>query len=301
MEEIQNYQDYLELKLKVDYRCMNRHVFSAFKQRLTENASILDLGTGTGLMIRKIISTEPSWTLAFCGIDRDEASCAAARVSIEKELKRHNYRTYTSGGACVAEKDETRLTVTITHGDFLTDAPNLRDTAYQFVTAHAFMDLVPLGKTIDRIRAVLVPGGFFYSSINYDGVTTFLPLFEDDDFERTLLELYNGSMNRRTEADEPTGGDRAGSRLYHELHHRAFTVIDFGSSDWVVFPKNRSYQTYELRFLKYLLRMVYQEVIRQGGTDREELNRWYTQRLSDIDSGRLVLITHQTDILARRA
>ena len=306
MTEKGNYQDYLEAKRRVDTRCMNRHVFAEFKRNLRgradmeDGAVVLDLGTGTGLMLRKIISLNPRGKTTLYGIDRNEENCAAARALIERELVESGYEIRSSGGSCAAKKGDARLTVTVIHGDFLDEPlPAVRDEACGFVTAHAVMDLVPLGKTIERVRALLEPGGVFYAPINYDGVTTLLPPYGNGVFENSLLALYNESMNRRSAGGEPTGGDRTGSGLYQELENRGFSILGFGPSDWLVFPRNGSYPSSDRRFLRYILHMIFKEGDRVKRKEGKRLRLWYERRLSDIESGKLTLLTHQTDIIAR--
>ncbi|PKM35094.1 MAG: hypothetical protein CVV06_18100 [Gammaproteobacteria bacterium HGW-Gammaproteobacteria-10] len=50
-------------------------------------------------------------------------------------------------------------------------APN----RYDVITAHAFMDLVPLQQTLSDFCAWLEPGGLFYTTINSDGETVLFP------------------------------------------------------------------------------------------------------------------------------
>ena len=145
---------------------------------------------------------------------------------------------------------------------------------------------------------MLRKNGIFYSTINYDGLTTFLPPCQEESFERDLLSVYNFSMDTRTVNGKSTGGSRTGSRIFGAAQQRGFSIIDYGSSDWQVFPKKGRYSKDERFFLKSIIMMIYKEGSLCTSIDKRKLEEWYNMRLGQVDDNLITLITHQTDILA---
>jgi len=309
------FQEYLEAKRLVDLRCLNRRVSAAFRSRLEaiRDPAVIDLGTGTGLMIRKLASMHLSGSVRIFGVDLDEDSCRAARAFIEDDLVRIGYRmeevkqAHGNSGSCErlhALGESCSLRIEMRVGDVLAPGtPWLPEgTSFDAVTANAFLDLMPLNDTLALVCRLLKPGGLFYATINYDGITTLLPTGDDDDFESELLDIYNRSMEMRRVRGKVTGGSRTGRRLYGSLLEQGFAIIEWGSSDWVVVPKAGRYRPGEKTFLRAILQMIFEEGRLSGNLERERLDRWHEKRLGALEErvATLSLMNHQVDVLARK-
>jgi hypothetical protein len=177
---------------------------------------------------------------------------------------------------------------------------------FDCITAHAFMDLIPLDRGVSIIRRLLKSGGVFYATLNYDGLTVLLPEYGDPGFERLLLRIYNRSMESRRSRGRKTGGSLSGRRLYQALLDGAFRILGVGPSDWSVFPSGGRYNEEQRIFLTAILSMIEGEARRHrrktgGGTpavDPQRLDLWYSERLEAVQNHRLSLIVHQLDLLA---
>jgi len=306
-------EDYLEAKRRIDLRCLNRHVLGAFKKRLedVQDPVLIDLGTGTGLMVRKVASMHLSGNAHIIGLDLDEEICNAAVHIITGELVRLGYRDIgeeydrdETGLCCYmqVEREGCRLVIEMRSGDVLAPEMPWRPTglAFDAVTANAFVDLVPLKDIVSLAGRLLKPGGLFYTTINYDGVTTLLPLSHDEDFETELLGAYNRSMELRRSRGKMTGGSRTGSRLYSVLLEEGFSIVDWGSSDWTVLPRESRYKPGEAAFIRAILHMIYDEGVNSGRLAREKLDRWLSERFEALEGGRLSFMNHQIDVLAQK-
>jgi len=319
-----NAREYLEAKRRTDLRSVSRPVFTRFKKLLAavQAPRVLDAGTGTGLMIRRLLAIWHSAGLDIWGVDIDPGNCAAAVELIRREMVRKGYGAagggsntpggyYLEGGpAPGAERGGSSggarakppVRVHIVCGDFLGKDFLARTSGAQFdcVTAHAFMDLVPLDEGVERAHTLLRDGGIFYSSINYDGLTRLLPLFEDRAFEGELLRFYDETMDRRKKGERLTGGSRTGSLLFNALEDRGFEILDYGSSDWQVFPRDHRYRNREKTFLRHLLGFICSENKNNPRVDGRLLEKWREERLGAVDEARLSLFTHQADVLAMK-
>jgi SAM-dependent methyltransferase len=310
---VASFQEYLEAKRLVDLRCINRRVLTSFRSHLEvlRDPAIVDLGTGTGLMIRKIIRMHLPGKARIIGIDLDGQSCRTAVSLIAEDLVRTGYREVrveqsAEGdevcGKIDAERGECGLQIEMRIGDVLSPGRpwSPHDASFDAVTANAFIDLMPLKDITALIGELLTTGGLFYATINYDGTTTLLPPNQDGTFETELLDIYNCSMEMRRTSGKPTGGSRSGSRLFGVLLEQGFNIVECGSSDWAVVPKSGRYRRGERTFLRAILQMLYGEGRRSGALQSERLDRWMSERLEALEAGTLSLITHQIDVLARK-
>ncbi len=168
------------------------------------------------------------------------------------------------------------------------------------MTANSFMDIVPLLETVHTVRKLLTENGLFYATINYDGLTELMPDYCEPVLENCILQNYNDSMDRRRYSGKKTGGSRTGSRLVGALLKSNFSILNFGSSDWQIFPQSKRYRRGEKYFLQCILHFIYNQLQTEHAIDGNQLKTWYRDRMSDVDMNILCLLTHQTDILAKK-
>ncbi|HSR47016.1 MAG TPA: hypothetical protein VLL77_03415 [Anaerolineales bacterium] len=174
------------------------------------------------------------------------------------------------------------------------ELPSDRD----LVVAHAFLDLVDLERALPLLFATLNPGGLFYFTHTFDGLTAFLPEI-DAALDEAVINAYHDSMDLRREDGRPTAGSRAGRRLLQELHGRGARLLDIGSSDWIVFPKPGGYEQEEEAFLNAMVDFVEGAVGDDPRIDPGTLRRWVERRRSQIRSAELTFLAHQIDIVGR--
>jgi len=313
-----NFREYLEAKFFVDGESLNRRTYTAFVTLLSrmENPFLLDVGTGTASMIRRVIESSPSPRMVLYGVDANRDLLDAGRRQVAELFDDHDFAIKSGDQITTATKGDQVIEVHLVAGDLFDPKlqSSLRKLPFNVVTTHAYMGGVPLEPALALFGEILPKGGLFYSTINYDGTTELLPFFDDRGFEQELLEVYNRSMDgdktvrRRVEGPpskngngSTTGGSRTGSVLYDRVARSGFSVSGFGSSDWTVFPWHGRYSSQEEIFLNTLLLTMYEEGLRHPHLDRYTLSTWYAERSQSVEERKLSLITHQTDILAVRA
>lgn len=285
---------YLEAKIPLDSASLNPRVRRRFRRFLEglPDPRLLDLGTGTGAMLRRCLALNLKGSPFLIGIDRDARCLDLARkriAALQEELK---------GPAAAVRLLRLDLLQAALHrrGDVPAPRP------FDCITAHALMDLLPLEPVLVWVRALLRPGGLLYASLNYDGLTRFTPAYGSPAFEAALLADYDRSMEERRAAGLATGGSRSGSRLSEALKLQGFRILARGRSDWRLRPHRPGAGGGEKLLCETLLAMVYREALNRGALPGrgEELERWYRQRLQAAREGRLGLRVRHLDILAAR-
>ena len=305
-----DFQAYLEAKLDVDSASLNPALFDRFRSSLEAISSprVLDLGTGTGAMLRRLLGFTLCGRAELYGLDSDGYSLELAYRKTASLLEERGWQVHREGGvgeeqALWAQWAGRQLSVRLLFGDLLGPGllEQLRGGRFHAVAAHAVMDMLPLDRGLEVIRRLLTEGGLFYATINYDGLTVLLPPYAFEGFEDALLRAYNQSMEERRVEGLPTGGAWTGRRLHAALQRAGFQVLGAGSSDWNVFPWEGGYAGLQSLFLRSLLAMIAREGLSRAEIDPAELRRWYLRRLEEVEAGRLGLVTHQLDLLAVRS
>jgi SAM-dependent methyltransferase len=231
----------------------------------------LDVGAGTCATLRRLLNSELTTPLSLTALDRDPALLDIARQEAAGWLQ--DKRLAAIRFASVELKDYRP------------------DRLYNVITAHAFLDLAPLPEALRLFAAWLQPGGYLYTSSNYDGDTALLRVYDDADFEARLLHHYNHTMERRRVDGQATGGAYCGRRLHELLPKYGFDILAHGSSDWNIAPVLSEYRDGDSVCIEALLEMIYGEAQRPGLFRQDQLDRWHEDRLR--------LLIHHLDLLAR--
>jgi SAM-dependent methyltransferase len=291
------FPDYLAAKFALDERSLNPEVRSVFQGALRALPRIecLDVGAGAGATIRRLLSSGLTQPLSLTALDSDPALLDLARASTATQLEALGVELHMAEGAIT------------TRGAWVTafrfaaeELKNHRPRhAYNVITAHAFLDIVPLASALRSFAAWLEPGGYLYATINYDGETELSEPYEDRKFEAGLLDYYNYTMEIRRVDGRATGGAYCGRRLAELLPECGFTVLVQGSSDWNMAPLLNRYRDDDAACLTALLEMVLAEGRKSGQLHPEALERWHADRQRLVQEGQLAMRVHHMDVLAR--
>jgi hypothetical protein len=164
--------------------------------------------------------------------------------------------------------------------------------------ANAVLDLVDVPAILPGLLRLLVPGGVYWFTINYDGESIFAPSHPHDD---QVLQAYHRDMDERVRYGRPAGDSRTGRRLFHNLRAAGAPALAAGSSDWVVSAgPDGNYPDDEAYFVRSILSTI-QDALRSR-PDRVEpadLADWLAMRSRQLAAGELVYIAHQLDFVGR--
>ncbi|MGZ8217732.1 class I SAM-dependent methyltransferase [Methylomagnum sp.] len=294
-------RDYLDIKFALDERSLSPAVKSAFFAALRDRAALacLDIGTGTGASIWRLLNADLKARLEITAVDRDQALLELAHRRTVALLGARGFKVTASPGAIKARQGKRQVAVEFIMAD-LEHFEHDRLGHYDAVIAHAVMNLLPPQAMAGRISGWLKPRGVFYATLNYDGGTSLLPIYRDQALEDRVFAAFDAAMERRRVWDQSGGGARSGRRLHAALLETGLEVLAYGSSDWNLTPESRRYRDRESVCLTELLELMRNEAAQSGQFVEEELEAWYRARLRDVNDSRLGLVVHQLDFLAEK-
>ncbi len=299
------YISYLSAKRHVDDRSLNRHVWQTLKANLPSShrrryLEVIDFGAGIGSMFDRSIEWGLTSHLHYTMVEKNAAYLTIFRSAPS--------RRKTTAVSTFDWKDDTHAAVRFSGGegtvelicadlyDVISDPDN--DGRWDVIMAHAVMDLVNIDDVLTGFERLAKPGGLIYLSLNYDGLTEFLPPF-DPEFAYRLIASYHRSMDQRTIEGRPSGSSRSGRELLFAVTRRGLPILAAGSSDWILHPNARGYPDDDAVFLKMILRIVEEECRRDDHIDPQRLAAWMTRRHSQIDAAELIFIARNIDILVK--
>lgn len=275
---IESFTEFLEAKRAADERSRDHKTFELFLHylRQTPKASVLDAGTGTGAMARRLVAALPDADCTVTGLDTSCDSIAVAN-SVSKDYDRQRL-----GFAC--------------HSLFDAQSDGIVGTV-SAVTAHSFVDEFPPVRLLRTFRQLLGGQGMVYTSLTYNGRTEFFPQSRDIEYESRMLELYDRSMDERKFDSEPVAGSRGASRFLAAAEQEGFGIVSFGASDWCIQPRSGVYRRGDAVLLAGMVDFVANESLRHEGMDTERTEAWRAERKAQIRENRLRLLVHHIDSL----
>jgi SAM-dependent methyltransferase len=278
---VTNFIRYLAAKQTVDDRALNTHVYETLRAELPPGPlDVLEVGAGTGAMLDRLVARG---LLAaggrYTAVDADPANVAAA-------LERYSRRT-------------SPLSVSWEAADVYDFARRKRGRrAWDLLIAHAFLDLVDAPRLLPELLALLRPGGLFYFTINFDGLTILEPPV-DPGFDEQVIDLYHRTMDERTADGRPAGDSRSGRHLLWQLPAAGAEILAAGASDWVVVPSRGGYAADEADFLRAILGFFEQSLSGRPELNPARLAGWLARRRAQIEAGELIYVAHQMDVCGR--
>lgn len=284
------YPRYLSAKESVDERSLNRRVWSRFVEELCTRSSplrILEVGGGIGTTVERVVDTLENrevGSIEYTLVDVESQNVDAAR---ERLLSWSDERTREGSAGQVSIRYETAD---------LFDFATAEDESYDAIIAQAVLDLLSVPEVLNALRPLLATNGLWYLPIHFDGVTAFEPLI-DPDLDSRIQRLYHASM---TAEEHERDGPHTGRRLLTRLREQSATLIDAGSSDWVVFADNEGYSDDEAYFLQHILHFIEEELSGHPELESDAFADWLEKRRRQINTGELIYVAHQLDVLARQ-
>jgi hypothetical protein len=289
------YARYLAAKTTVDDRALNRQVLAELCRLMPEGAPrVLEVGAGLGTMVARLID----WGILSAGeyvlldADRQLLDCSrrwlrdwAAARGLRSDLLADGLQV---GG----------LRVRLVHAELGSYLEAANGELADVLIANAVLDLVDVPAVLPGLLRLLVPGGAYWFTINYDGESIFAPGHRHDD---QVMRAYHRDMDERIRFGRPAGESRTGRHLFHHLRDAGAPALAAGSSDWFVYPApDGNYPANEASFLRCILNTIRDALRnRQDQVEPADLADWLAARWRQLAAGELVYIAHQLDFAGR--
>ena len=296
---------YLAAKKSVDDRALNRHVLQSLNRVLSRGTSenplqVLEVGAGIGTMAERLVDWKVLKRAAYTAIDVDPDLIAEACRRLPRWAKTCGYAVNAHSREKLALKRRGQDIFVefeaIAVDDLVAREKGRR--SWDLLIANAFLDLMDVPTSLPLLFSLLRPGGLYYLTINFDGVTIFQPEI-DPVLDMRITALYHQTMNQRIASGKIFGDSCTGRHLFANLQACGNEVLDVGSSDWVVFAGPHGYLEDEAYFLHYIIHTVQAALDGHPDLDPALLASWIRERHNQIEQGILVYIAHQLDFLGR--
>jgi SAM-dependent methyltransferase len=290
-----DYARYLAAKTTVDDRALNRQVLAELCRLLPEGAPrVLEVGAGLGTMLARLMDWGAISAGEYVLLDTDRQLLDCSRQWLRDWAAARGLRSsLLPDGLRVGD-----LRVRLVHAELGSYLEAGHGALADVLIANAVLDLVDVPAVLPGLLRLLVPGGVYWFTINYDGETIFAPEHPHDD---RIMQAYHRDMDERIRYGRPAGESRTGRRLFHYLRAAGAPALAAGSSDWVVNAgPDGKYPADEAYFLRSILNTIQQALgSRQDPAELADLADWLAVRGQQLAAGELVYIAHQLDFVGR--
>jgi hypothetical protein len=286
------YSRYLSAKRSVDDRALNRHVLGHLRRLMPAGpARIVEIGAGLGTMVARLLEWEVVRSGEYTLLDVDRRLLLDARRWLREWATAR-------GMPCEPLPDGLRLgdlRVRLVEAELGSYLESGAGEPADVLIAHAFLDLVDVPAVLPGLFRLLVPGGAYWFTVNFDGESVFQPDHPGDD---DVLGAYHRTMDDRVRYGRPAGDSRTGRRLFSHLRAAGAPPLAAGPSDWVVHAgPDGTYPDDEAAFLDCILQTI--EDAWDDGPEPAGLADWLAARRRQLADGTLVYLAHQLDFTGR--
>ena len=223
------YARYLAAKTTVDDRALNRQVLAELCRLMPAGAPrVLEVGAGLGTMVARLLD----WGVVSAGeyvlLDADRQLLDCSRRWLRDWAAARGVRSdLLPDGLQVGD-----LRVRLVHAELGGYLEAAHGELADVLIANAVLDLVDVRAVLPGLLRLLVPGGVYWFTINYDGETFFEPGHPLDD---QVMRAYHRDMDERVPTATPGKAGQADS-CFTTCGMRGRPRWAAGSSDWVVHP-----------------------------------------------------------------
>jgi hypothetical protein len=290
-----DYARYLTAKTTVDDRALNRHVLAELRRLMPAGAPrVLEVGAGLGTMVARLMDWAAVVTGEYILLDADRQLLDGSRRWLSDWAAARGLR-------CEPLPDGLRvgdLRVLLVHAELGSYLEAAHQAPADVLIANAVLDLVDVPAVLPGLLRLLVPGGAYWFTINYDGESIFEPGHPHDD---QIMRAYHRDMEERFRFGRPAGESRTGRHLLHHLRAAGAPALAAGSSDWVVHAgPDGTYAGDEAFFLRSILDTIQSALRdRRDRVEPADLADWLAERGRQLAAGELVYIAHQLDFAGR--
>jgi SAM-dependent methyltransferase len=258
---------------------------------------VLEIGAGLGTMVARLVDWGVIGAGEYILLDADQQLLDRSRRWLCDWAAARSLRSdLLPDGLQVGD-----LRVRLVHAELGGYLEAAHGELADVLIANAVLDLVDVPAVLPGLLRLLVPGGVYWFTINYDGESIFVPGHPHDD---QVMQAYHRDMDERVRYGRPAGDSRTGRRLFRYLRDAGAPALAAGSSDWVVSAgPDGNYPDDEAYFVRCILNTI-QNALRShedraDGLEPADLADWLAARGRQLAAGELVYLAHQLDFTGR--
>ena len=255
---------------------------------------MLEVGGGLGTMVARLMDWGAAGAGEYILLDADRQLLDRSRRWLSGWAAERGLRSdLLPDGLRVGE-----LRVRLVHAELASYLEAAHGPPADVLIANAVLDLVDVPAVLPGLLRLLVPGGVYWFTINYDGESIFEPRHPHDG---QIMRAYHRDMDERFRYGRPAGESRTGRRLFHYLRAAGAPALAAGSSDWVVSAgPDGNYPADEAYFLRSILNTIRSALrSRRDRVEPADLASWLAERDRQLAAGELIYIAHQLDFVGR--
>jgi SAM-dependent methyltransferase len=290
-----DYARYLAAKTTVDDRALNRQVLAELRRLMPAGAPrVLEVGAGLGTMVARLMDWGAVGAGEYILLDADLQLLDDSRGWLCDWAASRGLRSdLLPDGLQVGD-----LRVRLVQAELSSYLEAGHRASAEVLIANAVLDLVDVPAVLPGLLRLLVSGGVYWFTINYDGESIFEPGHPRDD---QIMQAYHRDMDEGLRYPWPAGESRTGRRLFRYLRAAGAPALAAGSSDWVVYPgPGGNYPGDEAYFLHSILNTIQNALANhQDQLEPADLAGWLAERGRQLAAGELVYIAHQLDFVGR--
>ncbi|MGK2904818.1 MAG: class I SAM-dependent methyltransferase [Desulfuromonadales bacterium] len=295
IDETFDYPEYLAIKQAIDDRSLNPSVWQALAASLTSQVGshgfmILEIGAGTGSMIIRLLDAGLLGHCQYVAVELEPGFARVAENELSVWARAHGYRMEVFGlSRWTLEKDEKVIAIQWLAADILELASVFEPGYFDLLIGHAIIDLLPVPACMPGLLNLVKPGGGYYFSLNFAGVTSFSPVHPRD---LEITEAYHRDMDSRF-SDLKWRASQTGQLLGSWLKEQGHLVLAEGDSDWQLFSGPIP-SAANNRFIGNIL-----DTMAKALAGLEGLEEWLNLRRRQADSGNLLFFAANRDYFGR--
>ncbi len=315
------YQDnpYLDYwKKELDDEAINKNVLNVLLNNKKTYDKILDLGTGSGVQIRRNIELgllNDGGKIIGIDINKDDLKKSISSFRVWAKKKGFKIKVLEDSGAVHNFKiinGKKTFTIKLYEEsvyDLGTQKSKIKEL-FSLVTGLSLLEHTDMKKSFRSIKKIMKKGALLYLPVNYDQHSVFGPTnndcFKD---EANLMQLFNYSgIDYQFKGKVGIGNSHCGSLLPSIAKQSGFSVLAYGSSDWIILPgKVKPYSKNKKNVLDFFMNAFYsilknssKEAKKKFGVTDQQIEKWYKLRKKQFKSGDLYFGCVQKDILCKK-
>ncbi len=314
------YQDdpYLDCwKKELDDEAINKVVLKMLLRQKRTYDKILDLGTGSGVQIRRNIELgllKNGGLVIGIDINKDCLKKSISSFKIWAKKKGFNLKVSSDSVAMhkfTITKENKNFTI-ILYPESVYDLGTKKSKfkeVFSLVTGLSLLEHTDMEKSLKSIKRIMKSGGLLYLSLNYDQHSVFGPTNKNNfKKESNLMQLFNHSgIDYQFKGEVGIGNSHCGSLLPTLAKKTGLKVLAYGPSDWIIMSgKVEPYSNNKRNVLDFfvntfhnVLKDASKEAKKKFGVSDRQIEEWYKLRMKQLKSGDLYYSCVQKDILCR--